>query len=99
MRSSSSSQVSSRIVGSSPAVRARSIAERDSRRLISSPRIEFEERGVAQFVLPGQDQPFGQGLGHLAELELLEGAVQVGADRVDRACRVVVVVIVGLLGR
>ena len=48
---------------------------------------EFEERGVAQVLLAGQDEPFGQGVGHPAELQGAQGAGQVDADRVDRRRR------------
>ena len=47
---------------------------------------EFEERGVAELLLPGQVEAFGQGVGHAAEFEGAQGAGQIGADRVDRCC-------------
>ena len=90
------------MAGSRPALAARSIAERDSRRATSSDRSELEERGVAQLLLPGQGEPLGQGVLEAGQFQGAQDLGQVGPDRVDRpgvgrAVRDCVVVLIGCL--
>jgi hypothetical protein len=43
---------------------------------------ELEEVGVGHLLLPGQGEPIGQGVEHLAELERPQRGAQVRADRI-----------------
>lgn len=70
-------------MGSRPALAARRAAERPSRPGDLVGQDEFEERGVAELLLAGQVEPFGQGVGHAAQLQGAQGAGQVDADGSD----------------
>ena len=87
--------MSKRIVGSSPALVARIVAEQIASGYFVGQK-RFEESDVAEFVLAGQCGPFGQGVGQGAEFEGFEQPGQVGADRVG-GCTVGVIS-AGLLG-
>ena len=55
---------------------------------------ELEEVGVGHFLLPGLDDPFGEGGGELAELEGAQVPFQVGADGIGHGHQRVLLLVV-----